>query len=143
MTMACPRCYSSRVVTRNNARKAGGAIGAIAGAASSFGLAMKGAGVGSWLGGRVGLIAGPPGAAVGTITGAVLGALAGGAAGCSAGSALGEMIDAKILDNYRCLDCAHTFAQPSGKTDRGCWQSPDESDESSFGSEGFDRFRTD
>lgn len=105
MTPICPRCRSSQVATRNHARKAGGAIGAIAGAASSFSAAMKGAQVGN----RLGMIAGPAGMVTGTIAGAILGGLIGGAAGCSAGIALGELIDLKVLDNYRCLDCRYTF----------------------------------
>lgn len=112
MTPLCPRCQSSKVVTRNHARKAGGTLGAAAGAASSFSTAIKGAEVGH----RLGLLGGPTGMAVGTIAGAVLGGLLGAAAGCSAGIALGELIDDKVLDNYRCLACAHTFTRASAGT---------------------------
>jgi hypothetical protein len=97
------------VAARNHARKAGGTIGAIAGAASSFSCAMKGAQAGY----RLGMSAGPTGMAIGTITGAILGGLLGGAAGCSAGIALGELVDDKLLNNYRCLDCTHTFGHIS------------------------------
>lgn len=112
MTPICPRCQSPQVATRNHARKAGGTIGALAGAASSFSTAMKGAQVGQ----RLGLIGGPAGMAIGTIAGAILGGLLGGAAGCSAGIALGELVDGKLLNNYRCLDCAHTFGHASARS---------------------------
>ncbi|MCL1618266.1 hypothetical protein [Ralstonia pseudosolanacearum] len=115
MMVTCPHCQSSQVVTRNHARKVGGTIGAIAGAASGFSAAFKGARVGGSLGGRLGLIAGPPGAALGTVAGAILGGLLGGTAGCSAGTALGELVDAKVLANYRCLQCRHTFGESSAE----------------------------
>ncbi len=135
MTPSCPQCLSSRVVTRDYARKATGIIGAVAGAASSFGASLKGARAGGWAGGRVGSIAGPTGMTLGAITGAILGALAGGAAGCSAGSVLGELIDDKILDNYRCLDCKHTFASAGSRAPR---RSP--SDNASAQAYGIDPF---
>lgn len=115
MMVTCPHCQSPQVVTRNHARKVGGTIGAIAGAASGFSAALKGARIGGSLGGRLGLIAGPPGAALGTVAGAILGGLLAGTAGCSAGTALGELIDDKVLHNYRCLDCGHAFGQASAE----------------------------
>lgn len=116
MTPACPHCRATQVVTRNHARKLGGTIGAIAGAASGFSAAMKGAN----LGGRIGLLAGPPGAVLGTVAGAILGGLLGGTAGCSAGTALGELIDEKVLHNFRCLACRHKFGQAS--TESPVWR---------------------
>lgn len=113
MMPPCPHCQSSQVVSRNHARKVGGTLGAIAGAASGFTAAMNGARVGGTLGGRIGLLAGPPGAIMGTVAGAILGGVLGGTAGCSAGATLGELIDDKVLHNYRCLDCGHTFGQSS------------------------------
>lgn len=59
------------------------------------------------------MIAGPTGMSLGIIAGAILGDLLGGATGCSAGATLGKLIDDKILNNYRCIDCAHTFSQVS------------------------------
>lgn len=111
MIAACPHCQSAQVVTRNHARKVGGTLGAIAGAASGVAGAMNGARIGGYLGSRIGLIAGPPGAALGTVAGAILGGVLGGTAGCSAGATLGELIDDKVLHNYRCLNCGHTFGQ--------------------------------
>ncbi|CAH0441062.1 hypothetical protein LMG9673_01858 [Ralstonia pseudosolanacearum] len=74
---------------------------------------MNGARIGGTLGGRIGLIGGPSGAALGTVAGAILGGVLGGTAGCSAGATLGELIDDKVLHNYRCLDCKQTFGQAS------------------------------
>ncbi|MHA6850825.1 hypothetical protein [Ralstonia pseudosolanacearum] len=113
MMTTCPHCQSSQVVTRNHARKVGGTLGAIAGASSGFAAAMNGARIGGTLGGRIGLIGGPSGAALGTVAGAILGGVLGGTAGCSAGATLGELIDDKVLHNYRCLDCKQTFGQAS------------------------------
>lgn len=113
MMPPCPHCQSSQVVTRNHARKVGGTLGAIAGAASGFAAAMNGARIGGTLGGRIGLIAGPPGVALGMVAGAILGGVLGGTAGCSAGATLGELIDDKVLHNYRCLDCKQIFGQAS------------------------------
>ncbi|MFC3532028.1 hypothetical protein ACFOLG_07500 [Vogesella facilis] len=138
MLTTCPHCKSPQVVTRNHARKVGGTIGAIAGAASGFSAAMKGARIGGTLGGRIGLIAGPSGAALGSVAGAILGGLLGGTTGCSAGAALGELIDDKVLHNYRCLDCGYTFGEASaGYRTR---QSPsfDESDTGGYGAHPFD-----
>lgn len=113
MTPPCPQCRSPRVVALHHARKAGGTVGAIAGAASSIFAAVNGARAGGRFGASLGVVAGPTGRSLGIIAGAILGGLLGGATGCSAGAVLGELIDDKILDNYRCLDCAHTFGQMS------------------------------
>ena len=53
----CPRCRSSRIETRNTARKTGGAIGAVAGAAGTATAAMSGAEIGA----TAGMIGGPVG----------------------------------------------------------------------------------
>jgi hypothetical protein len=44
------------------------------------------------------------------MAGAILGGLAGAATGCIAGAKLGEVIDGRVLDNYRCLDCGLSFS---------------------------------
>ncbi|WP_214608529.1 hypothetical protein [Cupriavidus metallidurans] len=137
MMAACPQCQSRQVVTRNHARKAGGTLGAIAGAASGFSAAMKGARIGGTLGGRIGLIAGPSGAALGTLAGAILGGVLGGTAGCSAGATLGELIDDKVLHNYRCLDCGHTFGQSSVEPHVRRQTSFDESDSGGYATHPF------
>lgn len=138
MLTTCPHCKSPQVVTRNHGRKVGGTIGAIAGAASGFSAALKGARIGGTLGGRIGLIAGPSGAALGSVAGAILGGLLGGTTGCSAGAALGELIDDKVLHNYRCLDCGHTFGEASAGYRASQPSSFDESDTGGYGAHPFE-----
>lgn len=138
MMVSCPHCRSPQVVTRNHARKIGGTIGAIAGAASGFTAALKGARIGGTLGGRIGLLAGPPGAALGSVAGAILGGLLGGTTGCSAGAALGELLDARVLNNLRCLDCGHTFGEASVEYPARWPSSFDESDAGGYGAHLFD-----
>lgn len=104
---SCPRCNSTRITTRDYARKACGAVGAAAGAAGSAAAAMGGAEAGAVLG----MVAGPVGSIFGGLAGALVGALFGGAAGCAAGSAVGEQIDTHVLDNYECQECGHTFSK--------------------------------
>lgn len=138
MTTTCPHCRSPEVVSRNHGRKVGGTIGAIAGAASGFSAALKGARIGGTLGGRIGLIAGPSGAALGSVAGAIIGGLLGGTTGCSAGAALGELIDDKVLHNYRCLDCGHTFGEASTEYRAHRPSSFYESDTGGYGTHPFD-----
>lgn len=107
---SCPRCQSSRVETRNRARKTGGAIGTVAGATSAAAMALSGAEMGA----TVGLIAGPVGAVCGGIAGAIIAGLIGGAGGCVAGSIFGEVVDANVFDNYRCIACDYTFSRKQG-----------------------------
>ncbi|WP_244255700.1 complement resistance protein TraT [Burkholderia vietnamiensis] len=106
-SIRCTRCQSGHIEALNYARRAGGAIGTAAGASGAVAMALSGAEVGA----AVGMLAGPVGSAVGGIAGAILAGLVGGAAGCVAGSSLGEVIDANILDNYRCITCGFTFGK--------------------------------
>jgi hypothetical protein len=103
----CPRCQSTRVDARNLARKMGGAIGTLAGTTSGIAFALSGAETGA----TVGLLAGPAGAVCGAIAGAVIAGLIGGAAGCATGSVFGEIVDEKVLDNFHCHACDHTFSR--------------------------------
>jgi hypothetical protein len=109
-SVSCVRCNSTKIATRDYARKTGSAVGAAAGAAGSAAAALGGAEAGATLG----LIAGPVGSIFGGLAGALLGALVGGAAGCAAGSAVGEQIDTHVLENYECLECGHTFGTQRG-----------------------------
>lgn len=102
----CPKCKSTRVDARHRARKAGGAIGTVAGTTSGIAFALSGAETGA----AVGTLAGPAGAVCGAIAGAVIAGLIGGAAGCATGSMFGEIVDEKVLDNFRCHACGHTFS---------------------------------
>lgn len=99
----CPKCHSSQIETRNRARKLGCAIGALSGAASAmFAASAKARAVAGLTGG--------PGAAFSIITSSVLAALISGAASSATGVKLGEVIDEKILNNYLCHSCGHTFS---------------------------------
>ena len=71
--MQCPKCRSSRLITRNTAKKAGGVIGTTGGAVSGAAGAFSGA----ELGAAVGVVGGPVGIALGTLAGALLGGLLG------------------------------------------------------------------
>lgn len=104
----CPLCLSQQVISRNWARKAAGAIGCAAGAIGGFYGSLRGAQIGI----ASGLLAGPAGSAISGIAGAVLGALAGTAVGCEVGTNVGKQLDERMLDNYECLDCGHTFSSP-------------------------------
>jgi hypothetical protein len=48
--------------------------------------------------------------AAGSIAGAILGGLIGGTSGSLAGARLGAVIDDRVLDNFECRDCGHTFS---------------------------------
>ncbi|PKO31811.1 MAG: hypothetical protein CVU34_16615 [Betaproteobacteria bacterium HGW-Betaproteobacteria-7] len=99
----CPKCHSLRIETRNRARRLGGAIGALSGAASAMLAASAKARA-------VAGLAGGPGAAFSIITSSVLAALISGAASSATGVKLGEVIDEKILNNYLCHSCGNTFS---------------------------------
>lgn len=114
MTTKCPRCESETIETKNYAKKAGGTIGLVGGAASGIASAMSGAEIGAVVGATVGFIGGPIGSRIGSLAGAIVGGLIGGAAGCVTGAKLGHVIDEQILDNYHCLDCDYHFSLKRG-----------------------------
>jgi hypothetical protein len=105
---SCPRCGSTHLAQRHLARRILGLVGTVAGATGSAVRAWHGA----ELGGTVGAAAGPPGFVLGAVAGAVLSALAGGSAGCAVGVRLGDAIDARLLNDLRCLECGHPFDSP-------------------------------
>lgn len=107
MSLLCPQCQSEQVVTRNYARKTGGAIGTVAGGIGGYSAALSGARMGSAV---AALALGPPGVVIGGVAGAVIGGFIGALAGGTAGIALGEVIDDKVLDNYHCLACDFCFS---------------------------------
>jgi hypothetical protein len=49
------------------------------------------------------------GTAAGAVVGGILGALTGATVGGMVGAKAGEFVDEHVLDNYKCLSCAHTF----------------------------------
>jgi DNA-directed RNA polymerase subunit RPC12/RpoP len=105
MNNSCPNCNSSRITTKNIGRKSGGFIGSIGGAVSGATGALSGAELGATLG----VTGGPIGIAIGGIAGALIGGLFGGVAGGIAGATVGEQVDTRILNNYQCLSCGHSF----------------------------------
>jgi phage tail tape-measure protein len=114
MTLQCPLCNSRNIETLDYAKKTGATVGFVGGAASGAASALGGARVGA----TVGMIAGPVGVGVGSVVGALLGGLLGGTAGGITGAKLGQVIDDRLLENNRCLNCGHTFgnadaAEPS------------------------------
>lgn len=107
MTFTCPKCQSDQIDAKNYAKKAGGTIGTVAGAAFGAVRIVSGAEIGA----AIGWVGGPIGATIGGIAGAVIGGLIGGSVGCTAGAKLGEVVDANILDNYYCLACEYNFSK--------------------------------
>ena len=105
----CPHCRSTHVTTTNLARKSAVMLGGLAGGISSAATVWNGARIGATLGSA----AGPAGAMLSAVAGAVLAALAGAAAGCAAGGVVGDLIDHKVLNNYRCLGCGYRFSRSS------------------------------
>lgn len=105
-TLRCPHCLSSRIDTRNRARKAGSTLGSVAGATSGMAMALSGAEAGA----VVGSFAGPIGTVFGGLAGALIAGFVGSAAGCAAGSVVGTAIDENVLSNHLCLSCGHAFS---------------------------------
>ncbi len=100
----CPKCHSPQIETRNRARKLGGVIGSVSGAAGAMIVAASKART------AAGLVGGPAGLTFNCIASAVAAALASAAASGTTGVKLGEVIDEKILNNYLCHSCGHTFS---------------------------------
>lgn len=108
MSIQCPKCGSKLITTRDVGRRAGGAIGTIAGGVTGWSGAVTGGRVGM----SVGLVAGPMGSALGCVAGALIGGLVGAATGGVAGSKIGEVLDQRVLDNLECMQCEHVFRVP-------------------------------
>ena len=114
MSEQCPNCLSRRIGKKNYGKKAAGVVGASAGTYGGYAAATAGAHAGA----KLGIVAGPGGATVGGIGGAIIGALLGGATGASAGVILGDVLDDRVLDNLRCLDCGYSFStDPDSRDD--------------------------
>ncbi len=116
MSEQCPKCLSERIGRNNYGKKVAGVIGASAGVYGGYASAIAGARTGA----AVGAIAGP---ATG-IGGAVIGGLLGGVTGVSAGVILGDVLDELVLDNYRCLECGHSFSIDADPEDEAPSNSP-------------------
>lgn len=100
----CPKCHSAQIETRNRARKLGGVIGTVSGAAGAIIVAASKARAAS------SLVGGPASLTFSCMASAVAAALASGAASGTTGVKIGEVIDEKILNNYLCHHCSHTFS---------------------------------
>jgi hypothetical protein len=112
MTLYCPCCGSTRVETRDRARRVAAGLGALAGGLNKFPTPWRDP-VG-WLsnvGPSAALVA-IPGVPLRAKARAALYVFAGAAAGCAAGAALGSLLDANVLKNRRCLACGHKFSEP-------------------------------
>ena len=105
MAIQCPKCSSTLITVRNMGKKVCCGIGIVAGGAQGVSNALKGAKIG----GEVGALFGFAGIFLGKLAGALIGAMIGGTSGGIAGAKVGEMIDARALDNYECLQCEHVF----------------------------------
>lgn len=106
LTVYCPKCQSSQVVTRHDARKVMGTVGAVAGTVGGVASTVRGAQVGM----QVSAIAGPAAQFIGGLCGAVIGGFVGGAAGCQTGALVGDYVDQNLLDNQQCLSCGYQFS---------------------------------
>ena len=110
MAHQCPKCGFRNIDTRNYGRKAGAGVGAVAGGTLGYLGMASSAFAGAKIGAKAFRATGPAGAAVGAFAGAIIGALAGASAGATLGGKAGSAVDDNLLDNYRCLECGHTFS---------------------------------
>lgn len=104
----CPNCHQEDTRPRNLARKIGGVLGAVAGAACGVYGIVGADRLGmsdvrfphEWEDFRADPI---------SIAAATLRALAGATAGAIAGIRLGEILDSHLLENQTCKHCGHSF----------------------------------
>jgi hypothetical protein len=99
----CPNCHHEDWRNRNLARRVGGTVGAVAGAASGVSGILAAARVGM----IVGAVAGPAGSVMTAIAAATLRGIVGGTIGCEVGTALGGLIDKHVLENDCCRNCGY------------------------------------
>lgn len=111
--LQCPNCGSDRIETRDVAQRTGGTLGGLAGAAGGIAGALRGARTGF----AIGMAAGPIGGTLGTAIGVVLGGLGGGALGTEVGAIFGRVVDERVLKNYQCTACNHSFSGRRGSDD--------------------------
>lgn len=91
----CPRCSAQAIISNNYARKVGGFIGALAGAATGL-TGTKGS------------------SSLAVIAGTLMAVLVGATAGCSTGTILGASIDENVLNNFECAHCGSRFSRLQG-----------------------------
>ena len=121
--MKCPKCGNIAYL-KNTGRKVGtvagatvggvsaatgsAAVGAVVGTAA-VGTAAAGTAVGLKAGALAGTWLGPVGMIAGAGIGAILGLLVGAGKGASQGYKVGKVIDEKVIGEYACPHCGHTF----------------------------------
>ena len=91
MSAICPKCNSPNVSCSKIAQQVGASIGTVGGAIYGY---------------RIGAAFGP----IGMFTGAIAGLIGGAITGCEAGHTVGKVIDEKIINEYQCNNCHHTFS---------------------------------
>ena len=126
--MNCPKCGNIAYL-KNTGRKVGtvagatvvgvsaatgsAAVGAVVGTAAvgtaAAGTAAAGTAVGLKAGALAGTWLGPVGMIAGAGIGAILGLLVGAGKGASQGYKVGKVIDEKVIGEYACPHCGHTF----------------------------------
>jgi hypothetical protein len=94
MTLECPVCGSTDLLSRSTGRRVGGTIGLVGGAAGGASGALRGA--------TLGAAAGP--------LGALFGGLVGAAIGCGIGARAGDAVDTHVLGRCECRDCGEVFS---------------------------------
>lgn len=104
--MRCPKCHSEQIEQPHWGRRAGTLLGGGLGLWGAFSAGVCAGGEGGAL---VGLVGGPAGSVAGSCAGAVIGGLAAVTAAALAGSKLGDVFDAQVLDDNKCLECGYRF----------------------------------
>jgi len=87
----CQSCGSQNIHTRNYGRRSGAALGAALGGIAGYTQAAEEV------------------SDLSTVSVAILAAFTGALTAGLAGCALGKFVDDKILENYQCRDCNHSF----------------------------------
>ncbi len=101
----CPNCHHEDRRYKNVARKVGGTVGTLAGAASGVSGILSAARIGM----QIGAPAGPAGAVLTAIAAATLRGIIGATIGCEVGTALGGLIDRHVLECDSCRNCGFPF----------------------------------
>lgn len=111
MKMMCPNCGSSQVCENNYGRKLGGTLGATGGVIG----AIHGAKIGAKAAENIEVDTAERAVmkmacvAGGITIGVIGGILSAGVASSVAGAGLGKMIDEKVMNHCKCLNCGNKF----------------------------------
>lgn len=102
----CPRCGSTEVTVQEHGRKAGGLVGAVAGAIGAIAATH-----GNSRQPPFPIVSDSPVLAIGQIAAAIVAGLVGAAAGGSTGATAGGALDDHLLDTFKCEHCSHSFTR--------------------------------